>query len=159
MIKGIQHFSFTVSNLEDAIHYFRDLLGLRATPIREVKGERIEKIVMPGASLLVSNITTPDNCNIELIEYVAPKGDKIDLKTCNVGVGHVSFVVDDVQKTYDDLTANGIKFISPPQWSKEGPLKGWAACYSKGPDGITVEFMQAPEGVEVDPATGFIVSG
>jgi len=45
MITGIQHFSFTVSNLEDTIHFFHDLLGLEATPIRQAKGWRIEKVL------------------------------------------------------------------------------------------------------------------
>ncbi|MBN2186380.1 MAG: hypothetical protein JW732_02895 [Dehalococcoidia bacterium] len=43
MITGIQHFNFTVSNLEGTIHFLRDLMGLEATPIRQAKGSRIEK--------------------------------------------------------------------------------------------------------------------
>jgi len=159
MIIGIQHSSFTVSNLEETIHFFRDLLGLEATPIREVKGERIERILqMPGVCLHISNATTPDNGNIELIEYVAPKGAAIDLKTCNVGVAHLAFEVDDIQKMYDDLTAKGVKFNHSPLWAAAGALKGWGICYLKGPDGITLEFMEAPKGVELHPATGFPTS-
>ncbi len=159
MITGIQHFSFTVSNLEETIHFFHDLLGLEATPIREVKGERIEQILqMPGAWLRICNVTTPDNGNLEFIEYVAPKGTKIDLKTCNVGVAHLGFVVDDIQKMYDDLTAKGVKFNHSPLWAGAGALKGWGICYLKGPDGITLEVMEAPKGVKLHPATGFPVS-
>jgi catechol 2,3-dioxygenase-like lactoylglutathione lyase family enzyme len=159
LITGIQHFSFTVSNIDETVHFFRDLLGLQATPILEVKGERIEKMVgMPGAWLRGSNIVTPGNGNIEFIEYVAPKGKKIDLKTCNVGVAHIAFMVDDIQKMYDDLTARGIVFKSPPLWVEAGPHKGWGACYLKGPDGITVELMEAAKGVKLHPATGFVIN-
>jgi len=159
MITGIQHLSFTVSNLEEAIHFFHDLLGLEATLIREVKGERIEQILqMPGVSLRISNVTTPGNGNIELIEYVAPTGKKIDLKTCNVGVAHLALEVDDIQKTYDDLTAKGVKFNHSPLWAGAGALKGWGICYLKGPDGITLEMMEAPKGVNLHPATGFPIS-
>ncbi len=146
MITAIQHFSFTVSNLEDAIHFFCDLLGLKATPIREIEGEFIEKIVqMPSASLRISMVTTPNNGNIELIEYVAPKGDRIDLRTCNVGVAHIAFVVDDVQKMYDDLTAKGVQFNHPPLWVENGLSKGRGVCYLKGPDEITLEFIEMPK--------------
>ena len=148
MIKGIQHFSFTVGNLDDAVRFFRDLLCLEATPVREVKGERIEKIVqMPGAWLRISNVTTPDNGNIELIEYVAPKGEKVDLKTCNVGVAHLALVVDNIQEMYDNLTAKGVQLNHPPLRAESGAMKGWSACYLKGPDGITLEFMEPPKGV------------
>ena len=37
MIKGIQHFSFTVSNIEETLRFFHDLLGLEATPVREAR--------------------------------------------------------------------------------------------------------------------------
>ena len=147
MIKGIQHFSFTVSNLEETIHFFHDLLGLEVTPLREAKGEHIEKIIqMPGASLRIRNVIAPDNGTIEFIEYVVPKGDRIDLKTCNAGVAHIAFVVDDIQKMYNDLTAKGVQFNSPPLWTKSGIRKGWGQCYLKGPDGITLEFMEPPKG-------------
>jgi len=159
MITGIQHFSFAVSNLEETIRFFHDLLGLEATPIREVKGERIEQILqMPGAWLRICNVTTPDNGNLEFIEYVAPKGTKIDLKTCNVGVAHLALEVDDIQKMYDDLTAKGVKFNHSPLWAGAGTLKGWGICYLKGPDGITLELMEAPKGVKLHPATGFPIS-
>ena len=158
MITGIQHFSFTVSNLEDTIHFFHDLLGLEATPIRQAKGWRIEKVLqMPGASLRISNVITPGNGNIEFIEYVAPRGNKIDLKTCNVGVAHLALEVDNIQKMYDDLTAKGVKFNHPPLWPEAGALKGWGTCYLKGPDGIALELMEAPKGVKLHPATGFPV--
>lgn len=158
MITGIQHFGFTVSNIEDTVHFFRDLLGLEATPIREAKGERIERMVgMSGLLMKACNITTPDNGEFEFIEYVAPKGEKIDLKTCNVGVAHVAFLVDDIQKMYDDLTARGVEFVSPPLLVEAGGHKGWRACYLRGPDGITVELMEAPRGVKLHPATGFVL--
>ena len=140
MIRGIHHFSFTVSNIEDTIRFFRDLLGLKATPIMDVEDERLGKIVkMPGAVLRVSMVSTPDDGNIELIEYMVPKGDKIDLKTCNVGVAHLAFVVDDVQRMYDDLTVKGVEFNHPPIWIEE---TGLGVCYLKGPDGITLELIQ-----------------
>jgi len=147
MIKGIHHFSFTVSNLKETIHFFHDLLGLEVTPLREAKGKHIENIIkMQGASLNIRNVITPDKGTIEFIEYVVPKGSKIDLKTCNPGVAHIAFVVDDIQKMYHDLTNKGVQFNSPPLWIKSGARKGLGQCYLKGPDGITLEFMELPKG-------------
>jgi catechol 2,3-dioxygenase-like lactoylglutathione lyase family enzyme len=158
MITGIQHFGFTVSNLEDTVHFFRDLLGLEATPIREAKGERLERMVgMSGLLMKACDIITPDNGDFELIEYVVPKGEKIDLKTCNIGVAHVALLVDNIEKMHDKLKTKGIEFISPPLLVEAGGHKGWRACYLKGPDGITIELMEAPKGVKLHPATGFVI--
>jgi len=147
MIKSVQHVGITVSNLAEALHFFNDLLGLETLPFREASGERIETILgIPGASLRLSGVKTPDNKNIELIEYLAPKGERINLKTCNPGVTHISFVVDDIQKMYDDLTAKGVNFISPPYWGgKTIAGMDWGVCFLKGPDGISIELMQAPK--------------
>lgn len=156
MITDIQHISFTVSDVEMARAFFTDKLGLEATPIREVSGERVEKIIgFAGLKMRISNIITGGNGNLELIEYVSPKGKKLDLSTCNTGVAHVGFVVDDVQKTYDEWSAKGVQFICEPQWAGAGTLKGWGISYFRGPDGITMEIMEAPKGVKLHPATGF----
>ena len=117
MITGTHHTSFTVSNLEDTLHFFCDLLGLEASPIIKQRGEVTANVLqIPGASLMISFVTTPDNSNIEFIEYLAPEGDKIDLKTCNIGVAHIAFEVDDIQKMYEDLADKGVEFNYPPIW-------------------------------------------
>ena len=148
MIRATEHFSFTVSNLDDTLHFFCDLLGLKASPIVEVDNVDIQKILkMPGACLRISIIETPDNRKIELIEYVKPKGKRVDLKTCNAGVGHIAFLVDDVQKMYDDLRGKGVEFNHPPVWVPGNDGKGrWGVCYLKGPDDITLELVEVLRG-------------
>ena len=148
MVKSIQHFGLTVSNLDEARHFFHDLLGLEATEVRETSGERPEIILgIPGVSLRLCLFKLPDGNNLEVIEYLNPRGTKLDLKTCNPGVPHIAFIVDDIQKMYDELGAKGVKFVNPPYWGGEsvaGP--GWGVCFLRGPDGISIEFMQAPKG-------------
>jgi len=147
MIKGTEHFSFTVSNLEDSLHFFCDVLGLTASPIAEVENEDVQKIIkMPGARLRLSIVQIPDNKKLELIEYVKPKGKRIDLETCNAGVGHIAFLVDNIQKMYDDLTKKGVKFNHRPVWAVGNDGKGkWGVCYLKGPDDITLELIEVVE--------------
>ena len=104
MIKSTEHFSFTVSNLENSLHFFCDLLGLKATPVVEVNNEDVQKIIgVPGARLRISLVRIPDNKNIELIEYVKPRCKKLDLKVGNTGAAHIAFQVDNIQKIYNDL--------------------------------------------------------
>ncbi len=144
MITSTEHFSFTVSNINDTLRFFCDLLGLQATPIIEVDSSDVQKIVgIPDASLRIAIVQVPDNKNIELIEYVRPKGKKIDLKPCNAGVAHVAFQVDNIQKMYKDLSGKGVEFVNPPVWVPGNDGKGkWGVSYLKGPDGITVELVE-----------------
>ncbi len=148
MIKGIQHFSFTVSNLDEALHFFCDLLGLSASPIMEPKGERLDKLYkLQEVSQRLAVVRTSNNDIIHLIEYLSPKGEQIDSKMCNPGVAHIAFEVDDIQKMYDNLTGKGVEFNHPPYWGgqKIEDIKGWGVCFLKGPDGIPIELMQAPK--------------
>jgi len=147
MPKRVHHFGLTVSNLDEALHFFCDLLGLEATEMRETSGERPETILgISGVSLRLCVLKLPDGNNLEVIEYLNPRGTKLDLRTCNPGVPHIAFVVEDIQKMYDDLSARGVKFVNPPYWggtSVAGP--GWGVCFLRGPDGISIELMQPPK--------------
>lgn len=155
VITGIQHISYTVSDIEEATDFFVNKLGLTATPVRDVSGDRVEKIIgFRDLHMKISNVITPDNGNIELIEYFSPKGTPSDMATCNPGISHLAFVVDDIEKTYREWSAKGVQFVAGPQWASGGALKGWGISYLRGPDGITMEIMEAPKGVKLHPATG-----
>jgi len=144
MIESTEHFSFTVSSIEETLHFFCDLLGLKATPIMDVENEDVRKIIgMPGAALRISLVEIPDSKKIELIEYVRPKGKSIDLNTSNPGVAHIAFSVSNIDLMYEDLSKKGVKFVSPPLWAASNDGKGrWAVCYLRGPDGITLEMIE-----------------
>ena len=144
MIKATDHFSFSVSNMEAALDFFCNALGLKASPIEDVAEANVRKIVgFPAARLRISMVTIPGGNRIELIEYVSPQGTPVDSTTCNPGAAHIALQVDDIEKMYKDLSGKGIKFINPPEW---GPGPGgtgtWGVSYLKGPDGITVELME-----------------
>jgi catechol 2,3-dioxygenase-like lactoylglutathione lyase family enzyme len=156
MITGIQHISYTVSDIDNARDFFTNTLGLPATPIRELSGERVEKMIgMPGIHMRISNIVLPDNGNIELAQYLSPKGKQIDLTPSNAGLAHLALAVDDLQKSYEELCEMGVHFVHAPLWAKDGALKGWGISRCYGPDGITIELMEPPQRVDLHPATGF----
>jgi catechol 2,3-dioxygenase-like lactoylglutathione lyase family enzyme len=144
MIKAAEHFSFTVSSMEIALHFFQDLLGLKASPIMEVENPKVQKIVgMPNAHLRISIVDIPNSPNIELIEYVRPNGQKIDSTSCNAGAAHIAFLVEDIQKMHQELTEKGIRFIHPPVWAPGNDGTGrWGVAYLKGPDDITIELVE-----------------
>jgi len=144
MITTTDHFSFSVSNMEEALDFFRDALGLEASPIEDVAEANVRKIVgFADARLRISMVSIPGGNRIELIQYVSPQGKPVDSATCNPGAAHIALQVDDIEKMYKDLSGRGIKFINPPEW---GPGPGgtgtWGVSYLKGPDGITVEIME-----------------
>jgi len=144
MITTTDHFSFSVSNMEAALDFFCNTLGLEASPIEDVAEANVRKIVgFSDARLRISMVTIPGGNRIELIQYVSPRGTLVDSTTCNPGAAHIALQVDDIEKMYKNLSGKGIKFINPPEWGPgPGGIGTCGISYLKGPDGITVEIME-----------------
>ncbi len=141
MITAHNHSSFTVSDVDRSVAFYRDVIGFKVDTVFEAQGEAIQQITgFPDAHLKVAHLLLGD-FDLELIQYLAPKGTALDTATCNVGAAHIAFYADDVSKTYQDLQANGVRFRSAPVSAAPGRP---AVAYFLDPDGITLELSQAP---------------
>lgn len=151
MLQSVWHTSWTVSNLERSIAFYRDLLGFELFSVSTRVGRFIETVVgFDKAELKIAALRIPgapvgaSNHHLELIEYVAPKGIKLDLKTCNVGAAHLALGTNDIHETHERLAKAGVTFVSPPVRIETGPRPGGYACYLRDPDGFTIELVQPP---------------
>jgi catechol 2,3-dioxygenase-like lactoylglutathione lyase family enzyme len=144
MITGVNHTSFTVSDVERSVSFYRVLLGMELLSLAERDPAFAEKVTgVPGAHLKVAYLQAPGH-RLELIQYFNPPGEKLDTRTNNVGSAHLAFDVDDLHRVYADLKAKGVQFKSSPMEVPAGPNKGTLTVYLTDPDGITLEFLQAP---------------
>jgi lactoylglutathione lyase len=144
MITTVNHTSFTVSDLDRSISFYRDLLGMELISLAGRDPAFVEKVTgILGANLKVAYLQAPGH-RLELIQYLRPPGKKLDLQTNNVGCAHLAFNVDDLPRMYAEMKAKGVYFKSAPQEVPAGPNKGTLTVYFTDPDGITLEFLQTP---------------
>ena len=144
MIINVNHTSFTVSDLDRSISFYRNLLGLELISLTGRDPAFSEKVTgIPGANLKIAYLQAPGH-RLELIQYLSPPGEKLDCRTNNIGSAHLAFNVDNLPALYADLKAKGVQFKSEPLEVPAGPNKGTMAVYFTDPDGITLEFLQAP---------------
>lgn len=148
-MNGLWHVSFTVSNLERSILFYRDLLGLELTHTQEQANPYTRRLVgYTDAHLKVAQFRIPDapvgrsGHHLELVEYLSPIGRRGDPGTCNPGVAHLAFVVQDALKSHARLVAAGVTFVSPPNLIEAGINMGGYTCYFRDPDEITLEMVQ-----------------
>ncbi len=133
------HTSFTVFNLERSVDFYTRLLGFKEEFRLDVQGPGIEQITgLPGARLSICMVTL-DGFRLELIQYLEPKGVKLDTRTNNIGAAHVGIWVDDVDAKYRELKAAGVRFRGEPTSALPGRPR---VAYFLDPDGITLELMQ-----------------
>jgi len=144
MILRTNHTSFTVSDLDRSIAFYRDLLGFELISLATRDPAFSSKITgIAGAHLKVAYLQAPGH-RIELIQYLSPPGKKLDLSTHNIGCGHLAFDVDDLRPIYERLKSKGVLFKSEPVEIPAGPNRGGMAVYCTDPDGVTIELIQAP---------------
>jgi lactoylglutathione lyase len=153
MIIDVLHFSFTVSDIERAIAWYRDVLGLELVHRQRGDNAYTRTLVgMPEAVIEAAQFRIPgveprsSTHMLELVQYVAPSSQAVPLATNNVGIAHLAFVVADIDAEYERLRAHGVSFVSAPVAISEGANAGGAACYFRDPDGITLELLEpSPE--------------
>ena len=147
MIQSANHTGFTVSDVERSVAFYRDLLGLELLSLAERDPEFSARISgVPGAHMKTAYLKTPDGHRLELIQYLSPPGTRLDMRTNNVGNGHLALNVRDVRALYAKLKAGGVRFKSEPLEVPGGPNKGNVAVYCTDPDGITIELIQQRTG-------------
>lgn len=148
-VAGILHTGLTVSDLDRSIAFYRDLLGLELITRWDSSQPYLRAVVgYPDAELRIALLRLPEergggpSHHIELLEYRRPRGQRGDANTYNPGNGHVAFMVDDLQATYADLKAKGVRFKSAPVRITHGRNTGAKAVYLFDPDDITLEMIE-----------------
>jgi catechol 2,3-dioxygenase-like lactoylglutathione lyase family enzyme len=144
-VTGVGHTGITVSDLERAAGYFRDVLGLSVSDPVVCRGELFEQVTgVPGCVIDICYVAAPGH-TIELLSYSSP-ADRTSsgLRPCDNGHLHLCFDVDDIAAVIAAGRAYGFEPVNPVQVIRDGPRRGTKVIYTKGPDNLTVELMEHP---------------
>jgi catechol 2,3-dioxygenase-like lactoylglutathione lyase family enzyme len=144
MITGVHHTCITVSNLEQSIAFYRDLLGLELVMIEESErsgDDRSKALGVPRARVKLAILRAGD-AQVELIEYVTAAGRPYDRCNNDAGAMHIAFQVEDIDAAYRRLLDHGVRFTAPPATIPAGPMAGWRWTYFFDPDGVSLEIIQ-----------------
>ena len=143
-VLSTNHTSFTVSDLDRSIAFFRDALGFEVTSRAPRDPRAIRHITgVDGADIEVAYIRGPGH-SLELIQYLAPEcRGQVIAKPCDTGFAHVAYDVDDIEAALEAVAAHGVKPINRPWVIDRGPNTGRRVVYCRDPDGITIEFIEA----------------
>jgi len=140
-MKDIRHSGIVVTDMERALTFYRDLLGLKVAQDFREEGDYINSILgLSGVRVRMVKLTADDGSMIELLHYPShPREARQNPQLCDIGCSHVAFTIDDIDKEYERLLKNGVRFTRPPCISPDGYAKV-TFCYD--PDGTSIELVE-----------------
>ncbi len=136
-VKRIDHVAVVVRDLESALQFYRDLLGIQPSRILDFpqEGVRIAFLPLGGA----------DGSEIELLEPINPEGSVARfLQQRGGGLHHICLEVPDIDQTLAELRDAGARVLDEsPRPTAEG--RG-IFLHPKGTGGVLLELVQrSPE--------------
>lgn len=132
------HVGLTVADLERAVAFYRDVLGVPVVDRFAVAGEAFADAVdLPGASGRFVHLDG-GGVRLELVEY-EPTGDARDPAALNrPGATHVGLTVEDVRAVYASLP-DDVETLSEPRTTASGTT----VVFLRDPEGNLVELLDA----------------
>jgi len=129
-IKKIHHTAIAVANIEDALHFWRDCLGLELQKVESVPSQKAEVAFLPvGES------------EIELVQPLGEdSGTAKFLTERGTGIHHLCLEVDDLEKILADLKMKGVRLIN--ETPVDLPGRRMAFIHPKSATGVLVELYQ-----------------
>ena len=128
----LDHIGIAVSNLEEALAFYRDALGLEIEAPEDVASQKVRAHFIPagGAALELLEATDP---NSSIAKYVEKRGP---------GLHHITLRVDDIAAALAQLKARGVRLIDEaPRPGAHGSLV--AFIHPSSAHGVLVELKQA----------------
>ena len=145
MLRGTHHVGFTVPNLDRSVAFYSALFETEPF-VRRIFDQPYtgEQIGYPGAVLDVALFHIPEsNVLLELIQYLEPTGEMVDIESKNPGTAHLCLSSDDLAADFERFVSLGATPRSKgPVTITSGPNKGKRVGYFRDPDGITIELLE-----------------
>lgn len=140
-MKGVRHAGIVVSDMEESMYFYRDLLGLEVVNKAVESGSYIDKILgLKGIKVTTVKLVADDGSLVELL-YFHSHRKELDRKKaiCETGISHIAFTVEDLEEEYKKLSKEGVRFNASPQISPDGYAK---VTFCEDPDGNLIELVE-----------------
>jgi methylmalonyl-CoA epimerase len=133
MPKRIDHVAIIVRNIEQALAFYRDTLGITPSEIKEVPTEQVRIAFLPMGG--------PGGSEIELIEPTAP-GSTLTryLEKRGEGLHHICLEVDNIDEALQEMKDQGAPVLDQqPRIAAEGRA---IFLHPKGTSGVLLELIE-----------------
>jgi methylmalonyl-CoA epimerase len=133
MPKRIDHIAIIVHNIEQALGFYRDILGIIPSEIKEVPTEQVRIAFLPMGG--------PGGSEIELIEPTTPDSSLTNfLEKRGEGLHHICLEVDNIDAALQEMQEKGAPVLDKqPRIAAEGRA---IFLHPKGTNGVLLELIE-----------------
>lgn len=133
-IKRIDHVAIVVENIEEALTFWHEALGLSLAHVEEVPDQESVVAFLPTGDSEVE-LVRPTTEDSGIARFLAKRGP---------GVHHICFEVDDIEEVLRELEARGLKLINEEPVIGTGG-KRIAFIHPESTHGVLVELYEISE--------------
>ena len=140
MITAMHHSGVVVLDLDRAVEFYRDAIGLKLRGTFEFADASTAQVVgYEDVKLKTVEMETPDGQMIELLQYLHPPAPRRPSDDRSLqGASHLAFRVKDIDKTFGALISKGGIKLNPPVEESAGVK----VCYLQDPEGNWIELVE-----------------
>ena len=130
----VHHVAVVVRDLDQALGFYRDTLGLPVEQVLPVPQDRVRIGFLPVGESKIE-LVEPTDDTTGVARFLAARGE---------GFHHVCFEVPDITVALDGLAAQGVELIDRvARAGADGPV---AFIHPRSAHGVLVELVEAPGG-------------
>ena len=130
-IKRVEHIAIVVEDIEEALKFWRDALGLELHQVEEVPEQESVVAFLPVGDGEIE-LVKPTTEESGIARYLHKRGP---------GIHHICFEVDDIQATLDNLKQKGVRLINEEAMTGSGGKK-MAFIHPESTHGVLVELYE-----------------
>lgn len=132
----INHLAVVADDIESALHFWRDQLGLPVSHTEQNKDESVHIAFLPVGDAEIELIA-PITDDSGVAKYLAKKG---------AGMHHICLEVDSISTAMQDLLSKGVELINDAPKTRPGGVK-YAFVHPKSTGGVLIELYEIPRSV------------
>jgi methylmalonyl-CoA/ethylmalonyl-CoA epimerase len=129
-VSKINHVAIVVADIDQALAFWRDSLGLRLEHVEDVPSQKARVAFLPVGDSEVE-LVQPTTDDSGTAKFLAERGG---------GMHHLCFEVDDIVARLEELKQQGVRLIN--ETPLELPGRKMAFIHPKSTGGVLVELYQ-----------------
>jgi glyoxylase I family protein len=145
-VTRLHHPGLTVADLERSLDFYVGVLGFEVRSRRTIDQPWLAQLLgLDAAVVHAVDLAVPGTDQVvQLFRFSVPASEPVHPGMTNPGSVHIAFVVENLGALVDRLVEAGVALLAPSVSITSGPNAGGSLACVRDPDGVVVEFYEAP---------------